>query len=74
MADTSTLLLLVTDIGIGAVALGRLHALSGKVSRIARRVGVVEQRTTPPPGTLATITDIASGPVRPPRAQTKPGG
>jgi len=49
---------------VDVTALVLVIKLAKRVDAIARRVGVVEKRTTPPPGSLSTITDIASGPVR----------
>jgi len=62
---------LLADLGVGIIALGKITLLARDMVKVKRRLNIVEKRTTPPPGELATITDIASGPVR--RAATEPG-
>lgn len=62
MPDINTAAVLV-DIAIGGLALAKVTLLGVQVKRILKRLGIVEKRTTPPPGTLQTITDMDSGPV-----------
>lgn len=62
MPDVNTVAVLV-DIAIGSLALAKVTLLAVQVKRIMKRLGIVERRTTPPPGTVATVTDISSGPV-----------
>lgn len=69
MADIDTLAVLA-DLVVGTMALAGVANLRRSMTLVKRRLHIVEKRTTPPPGELPTITDIASGPVR--RAATEP--
>ena len=63
--------LTAVDAGLGLMAVFLWLQHGATLRRIARRLGVVESRDTPPPGSLRVITDIKSGPVRE-RARTAP--